>query len=131
MLIATATLWAAAWSAFVIVAVWGEPWRGWVIGAALCAGVWSLILGAWWKPRVGGVVRGVVGVWAWTFFHSRASMLGLSLPALVLGVGFLCLGAVEARRARRQHQAAPPEPAGAASKPGESGNTPGSGVPPE
>jgi|GEM_PF-2905312 len=100
--------WALTWSAFVIASVVGEPWRGWVIGAAFCLGVWSLAIGAWRKPRVGGLVMAGVGVWAWTFFHSRAAMVGLSMPAILLGLGFLWLGAVEARRRRRESRAAHP-----------------------
>ena len=101
VLLAAAGLWALTWSSFVIASVQGEPWRGWVIGAAMCVSVWSLALGAWWKPRVGGLVMAGFGIWAATFFNARAAMLGLSAPAVVLGLGFLLFGVSEARRRRR------------------------------
>lgn len=107
-LIAFAMAWALIWSAFVIASVVGEPWRGWVIGAAFCLGVWSLAIGAWRKPRIGGLVMAAAGLWAWGFFHSRAALVGLSIPAILLGLGFLWLGAVEARRRRRESRAVHP-----------------------
>lgn len=109
VLISIAIVWALTWSAFVVASVIGEPWRGWVIGAAFCLGVWSLALAAWRRPRVGGLVMAGAGVWAWTFFHSRAAMVGLSMPAILLGLGFFWLGAVDARRRRRASRAANPE----------------------
>ncbi|MFG0258822.1 MAG: hypothetical protein ACF8LK_00605 [Phycisphaerales bacterium JB041] len=111
MLVSVALLWALTWSAFVVASVIGEPWRGWVIAAAFFVGVWSLALGAWRWPRAGGLVMTGVGLWSWSFFHSRAAMVGLSLPAIMLGLGFLWLGAMEARR-RRARRAAPPAAAG-------------------
>lgn len=105
LLVVAAMLWSSLWSTFVIASVVGEPWRGWVIGAAFCLGVWSLALGAWRRPRFGGLVMAAVGVWAWTFFHSRAAMVGLSMPAILLGLGFFWHGAVEARRRRRARAA--------------------------
>lgn len=100
LLVATAG-WALVWSAFVVAAVQGEPWRGWVIGAGFCGGVWSLALGAWWKPRAGGLVMVAAGVWAARFFHSRAAMIGLAAPAISLGLGFVLTGMAQARRTRK------------------------------
>ncbi|MFG0244177.1 MAG: hypothetical protein ACF8R9_15450 [Phycisphaerales bacterium JB054] len=105
VLISVAMVWALTWSAFVIASVIGEPWRGWVIGAAFCLGVWSLAIGAWRMPRLGGLAMAAAGLWAWGFFHSRAALVGLSMPALVLGLGFVWLGVAEARRRRRAGRA--------------------------
>ena len=101
LLRATALIWAVAWSSFVLAAVWGESWRGWVIGAIFVLVVWGLMAAVWWKPRFGGLAMAGAGVWAGNFFHSQAAMVGLVAPAVALGVGFLFLGMVRARRIRK------------------------------
>lgn len=103
---ATTLVWAGAWTAFVVAALPGEPWRGWVIGAMFCIAVWLLTGLAWWKPRLGGLAMLGAGVWAWGFFHSRAAMLGLVTPSIALGLGFVLLSTSAAWRARRQAAAA-------------------------
>ncbi len=105
LLRAVAVIWALLWTGALVAAVWGEPWRGWVIGAVLALGVWTLVAVARWKPRTGGLLMAAVGIWAGTFFNSQAAMVGLTAPAVAMGVGFLFLGLVRARRIRKARKA--------------------------
>ncbi|MDQ7012868.1 MAG: hypothetical protein Q9O74_03105 [Planctomycetota bacterium] len=105
LLRAVAVIWALLWTGALAAAVWGEPWRGWVIGAVLALGVWTLVAVARWKPRAGGLLMAAVGTWAGTFFNSQAAMIGLVAPAIAMGVGFLLLGLVQARRIRKARKA--------------------------
>ncbi len=117
LLRAAAVGWAVVWSGTVVAAVWGESWRGWVIGAVLALGVWALVLAARWKPRLGGLAMAATGVWAGSFLNSQAAMVGLTAPAVALGVGFLFLGMVRARRIRKARTPQTARPASAAEAP--------------
>lgn len=97
----TAVLWASSWSALVIDTVQGDSWRIWVIGGVICLIVWSLAIWAWFQPRLGGLAMILAGLGAWNVLHSRAAMLGLSIPAISLGIGFLLHGIGHARRVRK------------------------------
>ncbi|HZW09069.1 MAG TPA: hypothetical protein VFF69_04120 [Phycisphaerales bacterium] len=112
-LVAAASTWAAAWSAFALANTTGGDWRGVLIGAAFVAGVCAPVAAAWRFPRVGGALLLALGLWGWGFFHSRAAMLGLSIPAILLGLCFIASGAAGAwqrSRARRRARAGRAQP---------------------
>jgi hypothetical protein len=104
---AIASCWAAAWSAFVIASAMGDDWRGHLIAAGFLAAVWAPVIAAWRLPCVGGLALASLGLWGWGFFHSRAALVGLSIPAILHGLAFVTLGVAAAwQRSRSRRRAA-------------------------
>ena len=90
-----ALVWAAGWTAFT--AYTAAPHFGSEPELALVAvgfglGALGPVLLAWAFPRFGGLVLVGLGVFAAAWAHSESSRVGIVVPALGLGAGFLVLG---------------------------------------
>lgn len=79
------TLWAVFWMWFVVAQIWSEGKEGlpYAAGGLLVLG--ALVLCAWWRAKVGGVLLAVFGVFAAFFFEDAMAFALLAAPAMLLG----------------------------------------------